>query len=75
MDPLIPSCDRCGHVGVALSGMHPDDDGLVRWTLYGCGHMRTEIELETLDAVDEPHAEDPDVQLLDPPTRADADRS
>jgi hypothetical protein len=48
MDTSIPSCDRCGHVGVELAGMHPSHHGLVRWTLYSCGHMRTEVVLETL---------------------------
>jgi hypothetical protein len=30
--------------------MHPSTDGLVRWTLYRCGHLLTEIVLEDLDA-------------------------
>ena len=47
MDPAVPFCQECGRPGPpSLSGMHPGDDGLVRWTLYRCGHMLTEIVLE-----------------------------
>jgi hypothetical protein len=42
----VPFCEECGVVGVSLTGMHPGDDGLVRWTIYRCGHTRTEILLE-----------------------------
>jgi hypothetical protein len=45
MDEPTPFCDMCGRVGVTLTGMHPDDDGLVRWTLYRCGHVRTLIDV------------------------------
>jgi hypothetical protein len=48
MDKPDPSCDRCGHVGVELAGMHPSHKGLMRWTLYSCGHMSTEIVLDTI---------------------------
>jgi hypothetical protein len=47
MDEPTPFCDTCGRVGVTLTGMHPDDDGLVRWTLYRCGHVRTTLQLES----------------------------
>ena len=53
MDAPVPSCEECGHLGVALSGVHPTDGGVVRWTLYRCGHMTTEIQLEEAPA-DEP---------------------
>jgi hypothetical protein len=46
MDETGLSCEECGHLGVVLSGMHPTDGGVVRWTLYRCGHMKTEIELD-----------------------------
>ena len=52
MDEPTPFCDMCGRVGVSLTGMHPDDDGLVRWTLYRCGHVRTLIDV----GADEPVA-------------------
>ena len=52
MDEPTPFCDICGRVGVSLTGMHPDDDGLVRWTLYRCGHVRTLIDV----GADEPLA-------------------
>jgi hypothetical protein len=52
MDEPTPFCDMCGRVGVTLTGMHPDDDGLVRWTLYRCGHVRTLIDV----GADEPAA-------------------
>jgi hypothetical protein len=41
MEQPTPFCDTCGRVGVSLTGMHPSDDGLVRWALYRCGHVRT----------------------------------
>ena len=54
METGIPFCRECGFIGARLSGLHPDDIGLVRWTLYGCGHMTTEIVLETTSTVDQP---------------------
>ena len=53
MEASVPTCEECGHRGVVLSGMHPEDSGIVRWTLYGCGHMNTEIVLDEV-SVDEP---------------------
>jgi hypothetical protein len=29
--------------------MHVSDEGLVRWTLYRCGHVLTEIVLDDVD--------------------------
>jgi hypothetical protein len=29
-----------------MSGMHPGNDGLVRWTLYRCGHLISRIVVE-----------------------------
>ncbi len=43
MDTQLPFCDECGTVGARLSGVHPNDAGLVRWTLYKCGHVNTEM--------------------------------
>jgi hypothetical protein len=42
----LPFCTRCGRVGPRLTGLHIDDDGLVRWTLYPCGHVTTELALD-----------------------------
>ncbi|MGZ8580506.1 MAG: hypothetical protein ACXWW9_04415 [Actinomycetota bacterium] len=44
-DP-IPFCERCGRPGPSLSGMHVGDEGIVRWTLYRCGHVHTQIVLD-----------------------------
>lgn len=41
-DP-VPFCEQCGRPGPSLSGMHVSDDGLVRWTLYRCGHVHTQV--------------------------------
>jgi hypothetical protein len=54
MDEPTPFCEMCGRVGVTLTGMHPDDDGLVRWTLYRCGHVRTLIDVGTDDELAAP---------------------
>jgi len=32
-----------------LSGVHPSSDGLVRWTLYRCGHVRQEIVYDDVE--------------------------
>jgi len=55
MDEPVPFCGDCGAIGVMLSGMHPGDGGIVRWALYRCGHMKTEIVLEDVLA-EEPSA-------------------
>ncbi|MGE5225947.1 MAG: hypothetical protein ACM3OO_03630 [Planctomycetaceae bacterium] len=52
MDGAVPFCEECGQRGVALCGVHPTDGGVVRWTLYRCGHMKTEIELNEAPADD-----------------------
>ena len=44
MTNQVPFCERCGRPGPTLSGFHPREDGLVRWTLFRCGHMRTEVD-------------------------------
>ena len=44
-DP-IPFCEQCGRPGPSLSGVHVGDEGLVRWTLYRCGHVHTQVVLE-----------------------------
>jgi hypothetical protein len=49
----LPFCPECGRPGVGLTGMHPDDHGVVRWTLYRCGHLHTEIALEQIDQVEQ----------------------
>lgn len=49
MTPDVPFCERCGRPGPSLSGMHVSDEGLVRWTLYRCGHVLTEIVLDDVD--------------------------
>ena len=54
MDTPIPFCEECGRVGARLSGLHPGDAGVVRWTLYPCGHVTTEIVLDPTLASDEP---------------------
>ena len=51
MDEPTPFCDTCGRVGVSLTGMHPNDDGLVQWTLYRCGHVRTTLQLPSSESV------------------------
>ncbi|MGE5225354.1 MAG: hypothetical protein ACM3OO_00590 [Planctomycetaceae bacterium] len=33
-----------------LSGTHPGDGGVVRWAIYRCGHMKTEIALDDVAA-------------------------
>lgn len=43
MTNSIPFCETCGRVGPSISGFHPNDEGLVRWTLYRCGHVRTDV--------------------------------
>jgi hypothetical protein len=43
MDVSVPFCEECGVVGVTLSGLHPEDGGVVRWVIYRCGHVKTEI--------------------------------
>jgi hypothetical protein len=48
VDPM-PFCGDCGVVGVALTGVHPGADHLVRWTIYRCGHAKTEIVLDEAD--------------------------
>jgi hypothetical protein len=32
-----------------LSGLHPGADGLVRWTLYRCGHVLQEIVYDDVE--------------------------
>jgi hypothetical protein len=54
MDEPTPFCEMCGRVGVTLTGMHPDDDGLVRWTLYRCGHVRTLVDVGASDELAAP---------------------
>lgn len=54
MDEQLPICDECGTVGAMLSGLHPSDAGIVRWTIYRCGHTRTEIVIEGVSTGDEP---------------------
>ena len=44
-DP-VPFCERCGRPGQSLSGMYVGDEGLVRWTLYRCGHVHTQVVLD-----------------------------
>ena len=54
MHRVVPFCEECGRPGVRLTGLHPTDAGLVRWTQYCCGHMKTEIVLEEeLEAADD----------------------
>jgi hypothetical protein len=48
MEPTSTYCERCGNTGVELSGMHPGDDGLMRWTLFACGHMATQLDSGTV---------------------------
>jgi hypothetical protein len=45
MDADMPFCSECGRIGARLSGLHPGDAGIVRWTLYACGHVATEIAM------------------------------
>ncbi len=37
----------------SISGFHPNDEGLVRWTLYRCGHVRTDVAPDGVLATDE----------------------
>ena len=46
MDVGAPFCEECGRVGARLSGLHPHDVGIVRWTLYTCGHVTTKLVLD-----------------------------
>lgn len=46
MSDAVPFCQRCGRPGPSISGMHPRDEGIVRWTLYRCGHVHSEIVLD-----------------------------
>jgi hypothetical protein len=55
----VPFCERCGRPGPSLSGFHPEDDGLVRWTLYRCGHVITEVVIED----DASSAEEADITI------------
>lgn len=54
MDTPAPFCGECGHVGASLSGLHPSDAGIVRWTIYRCGHVTTQIVLDATSTGDEP---------------------
>jgi hypothetical protein len=54
MNAPAPFCEECGRVGARLSGLHPGDAGIVRWTLYKCGHVTTEIVLDAAASGDEP---------------------
>lgn len=54
MDTPVPFCEECGRVGARLSGLNPADVGVVRWTLYSCGHLTTEIVLDASLIGDEP---------------------
>lgn len=49
MTDAVPFCERCGRPGPSLSGVHPGSDGLVRWTLYRCGHVRQEIVYDDVE--------------------------
>lgn len=51
MEGPVPFCEECGRVGARLTGVHPNDAGVVRWTLYRCGHMKTEIVLDNAPEV------------------------
>lgn len=50
MDAPVPFCEECGTIGPMLSGTHPGDGGVVRWAIYRCGHMKTEIALDDVAA-------------------------
>lgn len=50
----MPFCEECGAVGAMLSGVHPGAGGVVRWTIYRCGHTKTEVLLEGVPSGDEP---------------------
>ena len=54
MTDQMPFCPECGTVGTMLSGLHPGAGGIVRWTIFRCGHTRTEVLLEGIPAGDEP---------------------
>ncbi len=46
MNASVPFCEECGVVGMVLSGLHPEEGGIVRWAIYRCGHVKTEIMLD-----------------------------
>ncbi|MEA2520662.1 MAG: hypothetical protein QOI81_308 [Actinomycetota bacterium] len=50
MNTPVPFCEECGVVGVRLSGVHPEEGGLVLWAIYRCGHVKTEIVLDEVPA-------------------------
>jgi hypothetical protein len=50
MNPPVPFCEECGVVGVRLSGLHPEEGGVVRWAIYRCGHVKTQILLDEVPA-------------------------
>ena len=54
MDTRVPFCEECGRVGARLSGLHPHDVGIVRWTFYTCGHVTTKVVLDASMTGDEP---------------------
>lgn len=54
MDAQLPFCEECGAVGAMLSGVHPAAGGTVYWTIYRCGHTKTELHLEGVPSGDEP---------------------
>jgi len=54
MDTPAPFCGECGRVGASLSGLHPSDAGIVRWTIYRCGHVTTQFVLDATLSGDEP---------------------
>ncbi|MEA2556578.1 MAG: hypothetical protein QOG88_116, partial [Actinomycetota bacterium] len=60
----VPFCEECGVVGVSLSGLHPEEGGIVRWAIYRCGHVKTQILLDEV-AVDKP-----DLLMATQPTSA-----
>lgn len=54
MDTQLPFCEECGTVGAMLSGLHPEAGGIVRWTIYRCGHTTTEVLLDEIAPGNEP---------------------
>ncbi len=56
MDIEVPFCEECGRVGSRMSGLHPGDAGIVRWTLFTCGHVTTRIVLEE-ESLDRDHGQ------------------
>lgn len=46
MSDPVPFCEQCGRPGSSLSGIHVSDEGLVRWTLYRCGHVVTHVVID-----------------------------